>query len=350
MVTIPTHANKGRASAGRWIRRNFNALNQILGVLAAVGFIGVVIRILTGPRGLDLDYVGSNFFIVFDAMSVGATVTTIAYVSGIVIGFLIGWIRANAAMAKRGPGRGWVPWLLKQGAARLCYGYVEIMRGTPIFVQIFFVWSVFTIYYFYLGAGPIAFYAGIVALTLNTGAYQGEIFRGGLQAVHHGQIEAARAIGLSRLATMRYVTLPQAIRLILPPLTNEFIGLLKASSLLYTVGLQEATYWGVDLAQRSLKVFEVFAMVTASYLLVTLPLAWAVKYMERRLRIPGLGIQEEPERGRDTRPGTSATVRNGASLGARVQEVILTSSEMQRIFTGRRHRPSARGIGRPWRT
>ena len=171
---------------------------------------------------------------------------------------------------------------------RVAEGYVEVMRGTPLFVQIVFMWSIFL---FTLPVRNPALLAGIVAMTVNTGAYQGEIFRGGLQTVHSGQIEAARAIGLSRGQTMRYIVLPQALRLIIPPLTNEFVALLKASSLMFFIGVTELTFVAKELSFREVRIFEVFVVVTGIYLLMTVPLSRAIQWIERRYRIPGQGIQ-----------------------------------------------------------
>jgi len=168
--------------------------------------------------------------------------------------------------------------------------YVEIIRGTPLFVQIVFAWSVLLVNYPRLD--DLGLIAGIAALTANTGGYQSEIFRAGLQTVHAGQAEAARAVGMSRLRAMRYVVLPQALRLIIPPLTNEYIGLLKASSFLFVIGVQELTTVGKSEAFREFKVFEVFALVTGIYFLMTVPLSKAIAYVERRYRIPGLGMQQ----------------------------------------------------------
>ena len=181
---------------------------------------------------------------------------------------------------------------------RVAEGYVELMRGTPLFVQIVFVWTVL------LFRNPgfqdqqtLAFVAGTLAMTINTGAYQGEIFRGGFQTVHSAQVEAARAVGLSRWQTMRFVALPQALRLVVPPLTNEYVGLLKASSLLFFIGVAELTFEAKQLSNREVRIFEVFVVVTAIYLLITVPLSNAVQALERRFRIPGLGIQaQRPER------------------------------------------------------
>lgn len=257
----------------------------------------LVILFFVGDRGFDVGYVQSKFPFVLSAMQVGLLITAISYFSGLPIGFIVGWVRVSAAEAKR-PAM-WrdasiVPWLLKQFFARVAYGYVEVMRGTPVFVQIWFAWSVLLLKYPGIDLSDAAFYAGIIALTLNTGAYQGEVFRGGFQAVQPGQIEAARAMGFGYWGTMKNVTFPQAFRLIIPPLTNEFIGLLKASSLLFAIDVHETAWAGRELTIRSLKVFEVFAMVTASYLIVTLPSSRIVMWLEKKLRIPGLGVAEEP--------------------------------------------------------
>lgn len=344
-----------------WFHRHFEAVNRITGFLAAIGFLAIIAVVFVGPRGLNTTYITQHFWDLLSYMPVGLTVTAIAFAVGIPIGFFVGWIRVSAAGAKPPPFQRhrtpeekatfralpwkvrtriqsqWILWFLKQGASRVLYGYIELMRGTPIFVQIFFIWSVILFRFPSLGTANIAFVAGVFALTMNTGAYQGEIFRGGLQAVQQGQIEAARAVGLRYWGTMRHITLPQALRLILPPLTNEFIGLLKASALLYTVGLHETTAEGYFLTVASLRVFEVFFMVTICYLLITLPLAWAVKYMERRLRIPGLGISAEAEQsGRGKAP--SRSVRESAVRSA------FSSDDIRRMFLGtRRARGEKRG-------
>src|SRR5437870_15175 len=133
---------------------------------------------------------------------------------------------------------------------------------------------------------------GIIALAINTGGYQAEIFRAGLQTVHSGQVEAARAIGFSRLKAMRYVILPQALRLIIPPLTNEYIGLFKASTFLFVLGVQSEISYIAQHEGFAGDVFEIFAIVTAIFLAITVTLSFVVQALERRFRIPGLGIEQ----------------------------------------------------------
>jgi polar amino acid transport system permease protein len=143
-----------------------------------------------------------------------------------------------------------------------------------------------------LDPNTIAFVAGLLAMTANTGGYQSEIFRAGIQTVHSGQVEAARAIGFSRWGAMRHVILPQALRLVIPPLTNEYIGLLKASSLLLVIGIVELTEIGRRESFFQGKPFESFAIVTALYLLITVPVSKVIQYVERRYGIPGLGVHQ----------------------------------------------------------
>jgi len=291
-------------------RSRARVFDTIAGIALTVGAIAFVMDIFVGRSGFDFGYVQGEIPGFFDATKLTFYATSLAYFGGMGIGFLVGWARAarSAPLARILHDRSalvdeeaprWETRVdtgvailfsgVKHTVRRIADGYVEIIRGTPLFVQIVFAWSVLIVNYPRLN--QLELIAGIVALTVNTGAYQGEIFRAGLQTVHSGQVEAARAIGLSRWRAMRYVILPQALRLIIPPLTNEYIGLLKASSLLLVIGVQEITGYGRSEAFRTFKVFEAFAMVTGIYLLITIPLSKVVHAVEMRYRIPGLGIQ-----------------------------------------------------------
>jgi len=173
---------------------------------------------------------------------------------------------------------------------RIGDGFVEIIRGTPLYVQILFASSFFIVFLpQYASQGLLI---GTIALAINTGGYQAEIFRAGLQTVHSGQIEAARSIGFSRLRAMRYVVLPQALRLIIPPLTNEYIGLFKASTFLFVLGVQTEISYLAQHEGFAGDVFEIFAIVTVIFLAITVTLSFVVQALERRFRIPGLGIEQ----------------------------------------------------------
>jgi polar amino acid transport system permease protein len=156
--------------------------------------------------------------------------------------------------------------------------YVEVIRGTPLLVQIFIV-------YFFIGTvlQLPAFAAGVVALSVFTGAYVAEIVRAGIQAVPKGQTEAAQSLGLSGLQTMRHVILPQATRRILPPLAGQFINLIKDSSLVSVMALTDLTKAGREVVGSTFSPFEVWFTVAAMYLVLTGGLSWAVQRVERRL-------------------------------------------------------------------
>jgi polar amino acid transport system permease protein len=272
----------------RWTR----TYDIVAAIAVTVGIIGLLLDVLVARWGLDWNYVTSRFGVYLRGAWVTFYVTTVSYFIGMVIGFVVGWTRATrATVIKNLPvgmaaARG-----VKLGLRSIGDGYVAVIRGTPLFVQIVFASSVLVIRFPQLDPNTIAFIAGLIALTANTGGYQSEIFRAGIQTVHMGQVEAARAIGFSRWGAMRHVLLPQALRLVVPPLTNEYIGLLKASSLLLVIGIVELTQIGRQESFFQGKPFESFAIVTALYLLITVPVSKVIQYFERRYGIPGLGFR-----------------------------------------------------------
>ncbi len=157
--------------------------------------------------------------------------------------------------------------------------YTEMIRGTPLLMQLI-------ILYYGLpsvGINLEAIVAGIIGLSANSAAYVGEIFRAGIQSVGRGQMEAARAAGLTHLQAMRYVVLPQAFRMVLPPLTNEFVTMLKDSSLVSTLAIAELLRTGREVVAWKVNVFSPFAGVTLLYLAMTLPLTHLARYLERRI-------------------------------------------------------------------
>ena len=125
---------------------------------------------------------------------------------------------------------------------------------------------------------------GIVALAINYGAFSAEVFRAGIQSIEKGQLEASRALGLSWFQTMRYVVLPQALRRIMPPLGNDFISMLKESSLVSVLGVKEITLQGKQYAAASFLYPQTYNVVAFLYLSMTLILSIGVKFMERRLQ------------------------------------------------------------------
>ena len=158
--------------------------------------------------------------------------------------------------------------------------YVEIMRGTPLLVQILFVYFVLPS----VGINLPAYTSGILALTLNAAAYISEVIRAGIVSVDAGQMEAARSLGMSYWQAMRRIILPQTFRRVVPPLTNEGIALLKDSSLVSVIGLTELARTGQELASRYAAPLTIWPLVALLYLALTFPLTRVAEYLERRWR------------------------------------------------------------------
>ena len=156
--------------------------------------------------------------------------------------------------------------------------YVELIRGTPLLVQIFIV-------YFFIGTVMDfdRFTAGVVALSVFTGAYVAEIVRAGIQAIPNGQMEAARSLGMNYAQAMLYIILPQAMKKTLPPLAGQFINLIKDSSLVSVISITDLTKAGREVVSGSFAPFEVWFTVAALYLVVTGSLSWAIQRLEKRL-------------------------------------------------------------------
>ena len=198
----------------------------------------------------------------------GATVTLRVTVLSIVIGLLIGIVAGLA--------RVWPNTFLRTVSA----AYIELVRGTPLLVQIFLVYFGLPA----LGLNLDPFVAGIIAMGVNSGAYVGEIVRGGIESIAQGQMEAALSLGMTWWQAMYYVILPQAFVRILPPLGNEFIALLKDSSLVSTIAIAELTRTGQIIITRTFKSFEIWSGVALFYFIMTYAISRVVKYSEKRLR------------------------------------------------------------------
>ncbi len=210
------------------------------------------------PRGLNN--------LVFLTSGVWATLL-ISLVS-IVIAVLIGVIVALAALSKR---------KLLRGFNRV---YVEMFRSVPLLVLLLWV---------YYGLPVVAgiqfgvFAAGLISLALSDSAFEAEIFRAGIQSVPKGQWEAGRSIGLTSWQVMRLVVLPQAIRRILPALGNQFVYVLKMSSLISVVGYQELTRRANELTLVEYRPLEIYTVLVLEYLLLILAVSWLVRRLERHM-------------------------------------------------------------------
>jgi His/Glu/Gln/Arg/opine family amino acid ABC transporter permease subunit len=211
----------------------------------------------------DVGVVLSQSDVILRAALVTISLALLAEVLGIVLGLFLALMKISGSRLLNLPAQ----------------VYIDVFRGTPLLVQI-------TIIYFTpssIGIRPESlFFAGLVALTLNSAAYVAEIFRAGIQSIDKGQTEAGRASGLSYAQTMRYILVPQAFRRSIPPLTNEFVTLIKDTSLVSVIGLVELLRAAQEIQAQT---FNSSALIAAAliYLAICLPLIYLTNALERRL-------------------------------------------------------------------
>jgi His/Glu/Gln/Arg/opine family amino acid ABC transporter permease subunit len=172
---------------------------------------------------------------------------------------------ALAGMSRLAPLR----WVVK--------AYIEVIRGTPLLLQLIYVYYVLP----EIGIRLDAFTAGVVALTLNYSAYLSEVYRSGIQAIARGQHDAAAALGMTHALAMRRIILPQAIRIVVPALGNYFIGLFKDTALCSAVSIQELVFTAQVHAALNFQYFTLYTVVAAMYFAVSFPAARFVNYLER---------------------------------------------------------------------
>ena len=169
------------------------------------------------------------------------------------------------------------------------YGYIYFFRGTPLLVQLYLIYygsGQFREFWESIGLWGIfrdAWWPCIIALTLNTGAYTAEILRGAILGVPHGEIEAAKACGMSRLLLLRRIILPKAARLVLPAYSNEVILMLQATSLASLVTITELTRAANIIYNRTYAVYEMFLTIAVIYVAITYLILWGFRALEHRL-------------------------------------------------------------------
>ncbi|SFS33477.1 amino acid ABC transporter permease [Marininema halotolerans] len=204
------------------------------------------------------------------------TILTIgAVLTGLVIGLSLGLMRLSKKLVLYFP-------------AKL---YIDIFRGTPLLLQILFIhFAVLPEVAKVFGlSSPDAILSGFVALSLNAGAYIAEIFRGGIQSVEKGQMEAARSLGMSHTQAMRHIILPQAFKRMLPPLGNEFIALLKDSSLVSVIAVNDLIYAAQTTAKVTWERWVPYITAGVLYFILTYLLSRVVFWLEKRYSTEGEG-------------------------------------------------------------
>lgn len=164
-------------------------------------------------------------------------------------------------------------------AAKLASAYVEFFRNIPLLVIVMFFYVVIPLYWFNISG----FTAGTIGLTIYTSSFIADNVRAGIQSIDKGQTEAGLSQGLTGSEVMRYIVLPQAIRVIIPPLGNQFINLVKNSSILAMVAGMDLMYYGDLIASETFNTFETYILIALFYLLITVPLTLLTKRVEKRL-------------------------------------------------------------------
>ncbi|MGL5417294.1 MAG: amino acid ABC transporter permease [Clostridium sp.] len=159
--------------------------------------------------------------------------------------------------------------------------YIEVVRGTPMILQITMVYSGSALF---LGMDIEALYAAIIAVSLNSAAYVSEIIRAGIEAVDKGQMEAARSLGMNRGQAMRMIIIPQAVKNILPAIGNEFVVVIKESSMASVIGVHELMFTANIVKGSTYKPFEPLIVVAVFYFVMTFTLGRLMKYIERRMK------------------------------------------------------------------
>lgn len=270
---MPTKRSREQAIAG-----------AVLGIQAvALATVLLLFREFGDPDRFTFHFLNIERLEGYGGLFARAAVNTlilalVGQLGGMIIGLLLSFLTLSKRKVVRAPAR----------------AYINFFRGTPL------IWQLITFYFgFALGLGirpeinigfldfGQAYTAAMIVFVLNTGAYSSEVFRAGIQSIERGQMEAARSLGMSYPQAMRYAIVPQAIRRVIPPLLNEFVILIKDTSLVVVLGLASNEFELFTLAREGYSATAnatFFTAAAAGYLAVTLPLIRAVNAVERRLR------------------------------------------------------------------
>jgi len=250
--------------------------------LVALVAIGIVLAVVIVTN----DIYAQVFRTVFNGAGVTIFVTLVGFALATLLGLGIALLGLSDSVVLR----------------QISRFYVEVIRGVPMLVLLFYVAfvgapGIVAAYNFLTSplvqAGlsePVMvrdfslMWRAIIALMIGYSSFIAEVFRAGIQSVDHGQIEAAKALGLSRYHRFRFVVFPQAIRVIFPPLSNDFVAMVKDSSLVSVLGVSDITQMGKVYASGSFRFFETYSIVTYIYLILTIGLSLALRQVEKRMR------------------------------------------------------------------
>jgi polar amino acid transport system permease protein len=266
-------------SMGEALQSHQKTTHLIQSIKIGSVWVALILILVFGLLQLRFDpsYIGAHYGFVLQGVltTLGVSVASIAIATILALLGALGRLSNNS---------------LAQGIAGF---YVSVVRGTPLLIQIYII---------YLGLPQIgtqlqglgmvqlgkaltlsAIQSGILALSLNYGAYMTEIFRAGIQSISHGQREAAISLGLTGWQTMRRIILPQAIRIIIPDIGNQFIAMQKDSALVSVMGVWEITYRANRFGRKDSKFMEMFVLAAALYWILTIVSSWLEERLEKRM-------------------------------------------------------------------
>lgn len=239
--------------------------------------IGALVAFFVRFKEVMID--GDRYKFILDGLKNTFTITFGALAIGIVLGIIVAAIRTSFDKNRESMKlRGGFGYYILAFLNAICKFYLTVTRGTPVVVQLMI--SYFVIFAAADDGIPVA----IFAFGINSGAYVAEIFRAGIMSVDHGQFEAGRSLGFNYFQTMRFIVIPQMFKAVLPTLCNEFIALLKETSVAGYVGVIDLTKAGNTIAGRTFEYFIPLLSVAVIYLVMVMILSWLVGRLERRLR------------------------------------------------------------------
>ncbi|MBB3967159.1 polar amino acid transport system permease protein [Rhizobium metallidurans] len=246
----------------------------------------VVIGLTLAAVIIANDVYAQVFRTVFNGVGITIFVTLVGFALATLLGLGIALLGLSDSVALR----------------QIARFYVEVVRGIPMLVLLFYVAFVgapaFVAAYNFVTAPLVnaglaepvlvrdfsLMWRAIIALMIGYSSFIAEVFRAGIQSVDQGQIEAAKALGLSRYHRFRFVVFPQAIKVIFPPLSNDFVAMVKDSSLVSVLGVSDITQMGKIYASGSFRFFETYSIVTYIYLILTIGLSLGLRQIEKRMR------------------------------------------------------------------
>jgi polar amino acid transport system permease protein len=213
----------------------------------------------------NFEAIQENWWFLLGGIWMTIALTVLCMVVGSALGILVALLRLSRLRALR-------------ASARV---YTELLRTTPLMVQIVWVYYVLPIL---TGIALTPFLSGLIAVGMNLGAYVAEIFRGGIMSVSPGQMQAGLALGMTRAEAMRRVVLPQAVMRMIPPLASTWVSLFKDTSILAAIGVSELMFRAQWVATNTYRPLEVFSAIACAYFIITYPQSIAVNYLYRVIR------------------------------------------------------------------